>query len=437
MKQIRYLLSIRKVVLLSVLFLYTVGCKKKENPLGAELEDQQLSVNTIDTLTIRTYTKREDSIASRNISISPLGSYNDPVFGITSTSIYSQVRLSSDNVNFAPNGTPADIAIDSIILSLEYQDYYGSLDAQTFEIYEITDDLVNDTAVPYYTSTTFNNSGVNIVAPSSATQVPDPINKVYVDGDSLNPQLRLRLENSFGQKIIDESGGANLANNTNFLTFIKGLFITTNNSFAPNQGSILSFNLLAENSKITIYYRDTVNIDTNAFDLLINSNCVRVNHASHDYTGTAVDFQLNDSTLGNTETYIQGLAGLKTYLELPTILNIDSTIVINKALLTIPVNYSGGNYEPNQRLLILREEDDQLAFLPDVSLTGSEITYNEADQLYEFNITNYVNTLLNGTYENLPLRIQTASSLVVPNRTILYGSAGAQQPSLKITYTKY
>lgn len=437
MKQIRYLLSIRKVVLLSVLFLYTVGCKKKENPIGAELEDQQLSVNTIDTLTIRTYTKREDSIASRNISISSLGSYNDPVFGITSASIYSQIRLSSDNVNFAPNGTPADIVIDSVVFSLEYQDYYGSLEAQTFEVYEITDDLVDDTAVKYYTSTTFNHSGVNIVDPASATQVPDPNNKVFIGGDSLNPQLRLKLDNSFGQKIINESGSTNLANNTNFLTFIKGLYITTNNSFAPSQGSILSFNLLDEDSKITIYYRDTVNVDTNAFDLLINSNCIRVNHADHDYTGTTVDMQLSDSTLGSSETYIQGLAGVKTYLELPTIKNIDSTIVINKALLTIPVNYNGEIYTPNDKLLILREEEGGLAFLPDVSLTGGEIIYNEADKVYEFNITNYVNTLLNGTYENLPLRIQTLSSLVVPNRTILYGSGGTLQPSLKITYTKY
>ena len=59
------------------------------------------------------------------------------------------------------------------------------------------------------------------------------------------------------------------------------------------------------------------------FNLLMNTNCARVNLNTHDYTGTMVAPQLLDSTLGITEVYVQGLKGLKTQIELTDIINQD------------------------------------------------------------------------------------------------------------------
>lgn len=431
-------LNMRKVVILSALF-FAVSCKKKDNFVGANLQGDKLGVNVIDTLSLLAYTTKQDSIKADELSISTLGSYVDPVFGNTSASIYTQLRLSADNVNFAPTGTSADIEIDSVVLAFEIFDHYGTLEPQTFEVYKITEDLIKDST--YYSNRTFLDDGLDLVEVGSSVITPDPNNKVFVDGDSLNPQLRIRIDKSFGQQIVDESGSSNLTNNDNFLQFIKGVYIKTNNAFASGQGAILSLDLLSANSKMTIYYRDTVLDDTASFDLLINENNERVNNIVHDYSGTMVQNQLNDSTLGVNETYIQGVQGVKTQVEIPNLLNLkDSNIIINKAVLSLPVDYTSGAYTPNDQLLILRNEDGEQLFIADQLTYGLAVVggkWNEDNSSYEFVITRYINNILKETYPNNMLSIETASSMVTPNRAVLFGTGSANKPKLTLTYTKY
>lgn len=434
-------LLIRKVVLLSVFFFALSSCKKKENIIGAQLHDDKLNVSVIDSLSLITYGDLQDSLQSSGLSISTLGSYIDPVFGETKSSIYTHLRLSADNVNFAPSGSSLDIEIDSVVLALQFTDYYGTLDPQTFEVYEILDDLYTDSI--YYSNHSSSLDLTNIVSVGFENITPNPNDKIYIDGDSLEPQLRIRIDNSFGQKIVNESGNSNISNNENFLQFIKGIYITTNSSLSSGQGAILSFDLLNSNSKMTIYYRDTVQKDTNSFDLLINSSCARVNNIQHDYTATAIESLVNDSSLGANEIYIQSLQGVRTFVEFPTLESLkDSNIIVNKAVLTMPVNYSGGNYTPIDQLLLLRNEDgeefitpDQLTYGPTPEGIGG--TWDEDNSQYEFTITRTINNILNGNNKNEKLTIQSSSQMVVPKRTVLYGSNGINKPKLTLTYTKY
>lgn len=434
------LITLRKALMLSVLILI-LSCKKNNNSLGTELYDDKVDVNTIDNIIVNTYSIRQDSIQSNGLTKSTLGSYNDPIFGLTSASFYTQLRLSADNVNFAPTGTSADIALDSVVLALSISELYGTLEAQTFEIYELNEDISPDSA--YYNTTVFNTLATNIVKAGEGSITPNPNDKVFVDGDSLSPQLRIKLENNFGQKIIDESGNSNLSDNTNFLQFIKGIYVKVNNpGQASGQGAILLLDLLSADSKLTLYYRDTVINDTNSFDLLINSTSARVNINSHDYTGTTILPQLTDSTFGDNEFYVQGLAGLKGEVEFTDLDRLkDSNFIINKAVLTLPVNFAGGNYEPNSQLLILRNEGEDLYLTPDQISFGINYVggaWDETNTQYTFNITRYINNVLNGTYANNKLSIETTSSLVTPNRVVFYGDQSmVAKPKLTLTYTKY
>lgn len=434
---------IRKVTLLSVFF-FVIGCKKKDNLVGAELHDDKLNVDVIDTLSLITYSQEQDSVRSSGLTISTLGSYNDPTFGVTNSSIFTHLRLSADNVNFAPSGTSADIEIDSVVLALEFSDYYGNLDPQTFEIYELLDDIYTDST--YYSNYNGNVSATNIVASGFGVITPNPDSNVLIDGKTLDPQLRIKIDNSFGQKIIDESGNSTISNNDNFLQFIKGIQIKTNDAFASGQGAILLFDLLSQNSKLTIYYRDTVINDTNSFDLLINSSCARINSIQHNYSSSAVQSILSDSTLGDNEFYIQGLQGVRSFIEIPHLTSLkDSNIIINKASLILPANYSGSTYEPIEQLLILRNGKDengvnQEYILPDqltYGLAGIGGTYDETNDEYEFVITRYINNILNENFENNKLTLQSASQMVTPNRVILFGKNGTSKPRLVLTYTKY
>ena len=436
---------IRKAIWVSV-FIFALSCKKGDNFIGSELQNEDINVSQLTNFTINTYTKEADSLKADELSVSTLGSMKDAELGKTESSFFTQLRLPVENVDFTSGGSLSDIVLDSIVLTLEYFDHYGNLDAQIFEVYEVSDNIDIDST--YYNGTTFTNAGTNLVESGKGTLTPNPTSKVFNGTDTVSAQLRLKLDNSFGQLILNESGNATLSNNTSFAQFLKGIEVKVNNPGQANgSGAILLFNLISANSNVTLYYRNTVTSDTLSFNLLMNTNCARVNLNTHDYTGTMVAPQLLDSTLGITEVYVQGLKGLKTQIELTDIMNLkDSNIIINKAVLTMPVNTAGSStFEPIEQMLIVRNEDGEKYLLPDQTqfsgLAGLQNVggaYNEDDEQYEFIITRYVNAVLTGLIPNNTLTLETISAMVTPNRSVLYGSGSlVTQPQLTITYTKY
>ena len=128
-----------------------ISCKKKEYQLGSDLIDQNslLEGTSVDTFDILSYSIIEDSVISDNASNVLLGSYNDPLFGAFSSSFYTQLRLASADPNFAD---PSTIVIDSFVIGLEYLGYYGELDDQTFEVYQLDESLSIDST--YYSFNT-------------------------------------------------------------------------------------------------------------------------------------------------------------------------------------------------------------------------------------------------------------------------------------------
>ncbi len=437
---------LRKAILLSVVVLTLSNCKKEDNFIGTELQKEDLGINQISDFDIITYTKEADSLRADELSTATLGSMNDPDVGKTESSFYTQLRLPVDNVDFAGSGSLTDIVLDSVVLSLEYKDYYGSLDPQNFEVLEVTEEFFLDSA--YYNGKSFSTNPTNLVVPSSRVQTPDPSSTVFTANDSFPAQLRLTLDNSFGQKIIDESGNSTLTDNDNFLQFLKGIEVKVNNpGQGINQGAILLLNLISLNSSVTLYYRDTASKDTLTFSLLMNTNCARVNRNTHDYSGTMVPSQLADSTLGSSVVYVQGLDGLKTEINFTDVMRLkDSNIIINKAVLKLPVDNTAGNdFDPIEQLLIIRNENelkylllDQTMFSGQAGLDNVGGQWNEDDSQYEFTITRYLNNLLNGNFPNNRLTLETISAMVTPNRTVFYGhNSAVRKPELTITYTKY
>lgn len=437
---------LRKASLLSLVVLTLTYCKKEDNFIGSELQKEDLGVNQLTNFNIITYTKESDSLRADELSTATLGSMNDPDVGKTESSFYSQLRLPVDNVDFAGSGSLSDIVLDSVVLALEYSGYYGSLDPQSFEVMEITEDMFIDSA--YFNGKSFATNPTNLVVPSSRVQTPDPNSSVFTASDSFPAQLRLKLDNSFGQKIIDESGNISLSDNDNFLQFLKGIEVKVNNpGQGSNQGAVLLLNLISVNSAVTLYYRDTAAKDTLTFDLLMNTNCARVNKNVHDYTGTLVANQLADSTLGSDKVYVQGLQGLKTEINLTDVMRLkDSNIIINKAILKLPVDNTAGNdFDPIEQILIIRNENnlkylllDQTMFAGQAGLDNVGGQWNEDDSQYEFTITRYLNNLLNGNFPNNRLTLETISAMVTPNRTVFYGhNSVVEKPMLTITYTKY
>ncbi len=437
------------LLLITILF----SCRKT-NDFGLEVQPNQdlLSVNQTDSTSIITYSVLEDSLKTDELSgPNLLGSYTDPYFGSLNSSVYTQIRLES-SYDFRPSGTLTldSLIVDSVILYLAMDGYYGNLGSQTFEVFQLSEDLHLDSS--YYTNSTLSANLINLVASSNGEINPNPQVPGYVKGELVNEAiLRIPLSiTDFAIPIMEQSGTTSLDGNDGddqFIDWFKGLLITTNNtSQSINQGAIYYTDLLSEFSKITLFYRDTsgtaADHDTLSFDFNLNANCARFHNSTIDYTSSVVESTLNDSTLGQDLFYVQSLGGCKGKIHFPYLDQlIDSSIIINKAELVLPFQfYLLDAYDPASSLILTTENSNgDASFLPDFFESNHGGSIDLINKNYRFNITRYINEIIAGETSNYPLSLITSGSGVSANRGVFNGfnSTKKDKPKLILTYSNY
>ena len=436
-----------------VLLCFFVSCKKN-NDFGLQVQPNQdlLSANQTDTSTLITYSTIEDSLKTDELSgPNLLGSYVDPSFGFLKTSIYTQIRL-ENSVDFRPDGASSldDIVVDSVVLYLAMDGYYGNEGSQTFEVYQLDEDLHIDSN--YYTNSIINYISTDLVANGQNLISVDPLVPGYVEGELVDEAIiRIPLSNSaFALPIMNESGNSALDGNdgeNEFLDWFKGLLITTNNTNqTSNQGAIYYIDLLSDYSKVTLFYRDTSGLsqdhDTIAFDFNLNANCARFHSSEIDYTSTIVDATITDTSLGNELFYVQPLGGCKGKVYFPYLDALsDTSVMINKAELILPFQfYLLDAYRPPSTLILsTKNNDGETIFLSDFFESDHGGTIDLVNSQYRFNITRHINEIINGTKENQAISILSLGSGISANRAILNGANTSKkdQPKLIITYTNY
>ncbi|MCB0429285.1 MAG: DUF4270 domain-containing protein [Flavobacteriales bacterium] len=416
---------------------------------GLEIQPPQDQINMFatDTTTLVAYTTREDSLRSDETSLALLGSYNEPTFGAASASFYTHVRLTSTNVDFGPNPV-----LDSIVLTLAYNGYsYGdTTTAQTVEVYEVTEDFSWDD--DHYSNQTFQTNPTPLatigweVKPTSPILVIDTADS---DTTRFTPRLRIHLDPAFGQKILNESGGSNLTDNTAFLSFLKGLYVKTNNpAQATGEGSIAAFNLVSTTSNIGIYYHND-DEDSLVYALVMGTYAARVNHFEHDYTGTPIEAHLNGTATDTQLVYLSALSGVSTHIEIP---NIDAwndpRRAINKAEIILNIDPgSDATYEPPEKIqLVAIDSAGQRNFLTDDIYSQNVYnsnqyyggTLSEDKKSYHFYITLHLRKLLSGELENHGMQLLVSGGTVSANRVVLQGVTSPISPmKLVISYTEF
>ncbi|MFT7611704.1 MAG: hypothetical protein ACI9J3_000650 [Parvicellaceae bacterium] len=442
--------ELRGAFKLSAFFLTIVlaaaACKKEEGDLGllVQPQDDQLNVFITDTSSIVAYTVIEDSLRSDEFGTSLLGSYVDPVFGKTETGIYAQLRMESETVDFTSvSGTALETIVDSMYLYLTLDGYYGNLDQQRFEIYQVTEDFFIDSN--YYSNKVLTNAGVDLVGIGEGVITPDPLNNGSIEGAEVDPILKIKIDNTLGDAIVAESGGVNLADNDAFVAWFKGLYIKVNNSGqATGEGAILEVDLLNTNSKLSMYYRYTFagEEDTLKFDFNINSSSARFTVSSHDYTGTPIATQILDSTEGINTVYVQTMSGVKSKIEFPFLSSLPDSIVVNQAELVLPFDYfSGDPYTAQDALLVLGIDDDGETYFIDDFFEGETIhggLIDVSESEYRINIAKHVNNVLGGSVSNNGLFLLSSSAMISAKRAVINGTSSSNRKKMEliITYTK-
>ncbi|MDD3811476.1 MAG: DUF4270 domain-containing protein [Bacteroidales bacterium] len=413
------------VVVTAVIFLTLLlsACQNDEDlgfnltPAGERFRFKIDSASTVTAVTLR-----QDSVTSDRREIVMLGSLNDPLFGHSTASLLTQVRLSSNDVNFG-----AGAQLDSAVLLLKYHHYYGDTTTpQQIRVFEMMEDIYPDTT--YYSNLNVDPFFDESKPLADLTYLPQPT----------KDSLLIRLSDDIGTKILT-ADTSHLLNQTAFQEFFKGLYLQAQPT--NNTGSIVYFNFGSGRSRMTLYYHNDEQ-DSLKYELVINTNGTWVGLFDHDYASSPLQPYINDSTSTHNQFYLQAMAGLRGYLKIDLSDSltsmIESGIAINRAELIFNVdNTDPGIFSVPKSLRVFASTKERTnEYITDLAL--GENYYGGTlrnDSEYRFNIGRYVQDI---TYPVPSMRRENDGLLLVltderlsANRLIL----NANDIKLVVTYT--
>ncbi len=437
-------MKLHQLDLLTLLIsLFILSACQNPDSIGLEVDPSNaINGNLIDTVTITSSTVREDSLATNSLAAYPIGNLTDPVFGYTTSSIAASLTLPGSSLTF---GTAP--VLDSAVLVLKYSDeYFGDPNAlHKFEVHSLLESLKAGT--PYYN--TFNPDFNPTIIGSKLARVSikdSVLIKEIITGKpdiekKVAPQIRIPIDSTYITNNFFKANAGNFKDNAAFQTFIRGLYLTVNKNESTGQGGITLLDLSSGGSKLELYYKSPKGtaIDTTVTSFVLQNTSSQIAAAfSHDYSGTEIESQLANPGMIYNYNFIQPMAGVKTKIKFPYIkkLNEIGNIVINKAELVISVEDNMGIFAPAPRIFLYTTDiASQKQLVPDVSDRDSRALsdndfggfYDMAKKRYTFNLTSYIQDLINGNliqYDTYITAIDNSASRL--NGTFPSGSTAAR-----------
>lgn len=430
--------NIKKIVLLLSIILTLFSCKKEAEFLGLDLipEGDLLNHELIDTLTISAYTVKDMEINTDELSTHLLGIVNDPVFGKTSASLYTQLRMPSTSLNF---GTGA--VADSLVLKFAVRDYYGDIESvYNIQVQELAGDIVLSNTYNQH-STVAAKPEIIGQATGQLVELTDTTSKVI----GYEP-IKIMLSNTLAERIISAPASA-LASHEEFLKLFKGIVLKPGDSTITDAGIMLYLNLLSENSRITLYYHNSTK-PKDSVVFRINDLTARFNNYNHfGYNGAdpLLLQQFNgDTTAGGEKLFLQAMGGARIKIDFPFLNKLsDKKIAIHEAVLKME-NADPDALYPMPALIGIRKyskiNDSTYRYttIPDEESGLNYIDGSAKDnKTYQLRITRYIQQRINNPDSPVdPLYIVTGGASISSNRVVLKGpKVGNGAMKLYIYYT--
>ena len=447
-----------KIWIIAALIIVAIAACSKDltTNLGGDFIPPVDGVNVKDTL-IDVYAKTwgDDSTSVPITSLNVIGNLQSSVFGNTNASINVQMQPVVDSFSF-PVGRDS-LQLDSVVLVLGaggaiYGDSTKNLAFRVYEIAQSAQFGVDDhypyrttTAFPRGAELTYNNAAVNVL-PSTTND------SVKVFGDTTRNQIRIRLSNAFGTRLLkDYTFDHEYKNDSTFLEAVKGFQIVPEKT----GNALLPILLSGSNTKLAIYYnyqkRDTTARDTTVAYFRPTSNSASSNYIVKNRAGSEIAsvFPVADTTVSDPYLYFEASPGAYSRLKLD--LNGFPASLLYKAELIVhgeddPADKAGNLLGPPNLFVAAYDYDNkrhvnlsgdvsftQLSsgfsyyFATDASSISSLGSYpvkvpdpdHVVDSIYRYqlNITKYVQGIIGDPTTNKPLDIYapgTGDSLYEP-----------------------
>lgn len=426
----------RRILSFSACFLFaltvSVSCKKNPAKFGTDTlsPENLLSSGGIDTFQLSTYSVEEDSLPSDNQRFALVGSMHDPKMGIVNAAFCTQFEF---NGHITHPNTAIPI-MDSVVLTLKYGGVYGKISQNTYQVFELTEALSIDST--YYKNKDTWCSFTDLVDPSTAVQTANVEDSTLnQSGIKIPPLLKLKLDNSWGyDKVYEAIHGTAFTSDAAFKAYFKGLKVKVQEtSPTPGQGAILYFELGNANTKLTFYYKLSGDASMTQYNIstVIGTGCADYNQVSVDNTGYPVADVINNHINGQTQFYTQAFQS-RGVVKFPGVSDIPKNSVIHDALLVLPVSYQTGNlYYPSYSADVVIETEDYVAYVG--------VTYDPTLKRYVVPLTNYIQSIVNGTSDNEGIFINSSYFTSTAERVIFNGAGTAYKakPKLIVKYTQF
>lgn len=424
------------------------GCTNDINDLGKDLllPGDLVKVRKYSEKNIKAYTITDGNQRTDEPAYNLLGTFNDPIFGKTTTDFALQFRIGSypdslKDISKKP-------VIDSLVLVLLYKEVYGDLvTPQQLKVYELNADL--DEAQKYYQDIDLKSmSKVELLGAKNYTPKfkLDSLSSTYGSTkkdpkDTTIQEIRIKLDQKLITKLMAFDYGNSESPNDLFIKYFKGLYLEA--SDLNSGGAVMKINTLASGSNMAIHFH-TSKTDSLIYKYNINSSSARVSRFAHDYSKTAIAAHLDKTDVQDSLIYLQTTGGLRTKILIPNLGTwSDSTnFAINKAELVFQVDSTITDltkFLPSEQLVLTAIDKDGKEYFPS-DLAFSSLyyggTYNSADKTYRFNIAKHMQEVIDKKKENYGFYLSTAFRGSSFRRVILKGATSKTGIKLDIAYSK-
>jgi hypothetical protein len=419
---------------LTGLMMFFLGsCLEKPTIIGTGLLPSSDFVSIKDTIfSADGYTQYDPSVVSNNPTYSYLGRTYDPYFGDTRLDFVGQLRLTS-KWNRGP------FVIDSIKLLLTIQAAKGVIDTNyhhKIKIYEILDPLNSSTV---YRSNTNPTLGMEV----GTFDLP------IIRKDTIQT-LGVLLPNSFAQYLMRDTTKLTQEDDANdFRTFFRGVYLTMVDAPDPLLMPVaFSTSSLGDISYpyFKVYYRTVPGDIYGEYDFVINSNSVRYNRYTRNFSSADPALKIKHINDGVKDSliYLQAFNGAYPLFKFPGLENLKKNvknISVNKARLTLSVVIDSGYFKssliPSQIMMKYVVSDTVQYVVPDyyVSSLFFDGTFSTTTLTYTFNIASFVQLYLDGTISKPEVQMYLPTG--VYSNVILRGNNSYKPSKLEFVYTRY
>lgn len=453
----------------AILFLIIAfaSCQEDISTIGSEILGSEPPSGVLDeSQKILAYSKKLNPIQSNRLPAYQLGVYADPVYGKSSVSLLTQLKMPTNDPKFGENATADSVfvyipfystsTVEDSITTYTTDSIYGNspikitISESNYFLRDLDPDGDFQETQPYYSNQGplfRSNLGAEIVVVDGFIPSSDGfiLRKGEDDEEKLGPGLRVSLPKSFFQeRIIDKEGSQELRNNNNFKNYLRGLHFQVESP--NNSGNLFIFDPTKAYVAIYYSYEEEDEPDerlSKTFKLSFGDVTVNTfeNEPLPQYIQSDLD---NPNTVtGNDNLYLRGGDGIVSVLELfgkdidengvPDDLELlrAKKWLINEANLIFYVNQdlmTGGSNEP-ERIMIYDLKNgglladyflDSTSGLPplDAMTTHFGRLQRGSDgngQFYKLRITNHISNLINKDSTNVPLGVVVTQNVL--NRT--------------------